>query len=133
MEPCQLSSFVDPKDGSQDDIERNSLHLRLERERTTNRPVFDHPVSNLTHYLAVGLHAFAMKGRHHQPSLLPVPRPVEHEQGMLSDKGPEDLPRLSGRKLVRVASEDFLNCFGVTEQYNWRIAWETNGEILTVA
>jgi len=66
---------------AQDHLERNRLHLGVDRERAPDRPALDGPVDDRPHRLAVGQHPLAVEGRHHEAPLALVASAVEREDG----------------------------------------------------
>ena len=87
----------------------------MDRERPADRPALDRRVGDVAHDLAVALHALALKGRLHQAPLAQVPRPVEEQQGVLSEQGFEERVRLAGAESLPVASEELPDCLRVGE------------------
>ena len=115
-QPSLLGSLVHTEDATQNHIQGNLLHAGMDRKGPAGRPAVKVAVGHLTHDLAVGLHAFTMKRRGHEPPVVSMARAVEQQQGMLTDQGAQDLARLAGRQLLGIAGEDFLDRLRRTEQ-----------------
>src|SRR4029077_19962000 len=99
-----------------DDVERDRLHLTMEREGLADRPAVDGTHGDITHETPVDVHALAVKRRAHQAALVQMPLPVEDEERVPSEQGTEDRASgLAGPQRIAVAAEDVPDALGIGE------------------
>ena len=110
-------ALVNPEDGVQDDLERQALHPRRERERLALRPQRDLLLGDAPHEFAVALETVAVKRRKQQPALAQVRCAVEQQHAVAAQDRAEDLVALTRQELVRIAGEDLAYRVGVGEHH----------------
>ncbi len=77
---------VEPEHRPQDDLEREPLHPRLQRDLAVARPALHLALGHLRHQVAEARHPLAVEGREHQLALLHVGRLVEQDHRVLADE-----------------------------------------------
>ena len=85
----QRVALFHPEHGAQDDVQGDPLHVSVNREHLPNRPAVDRAVRDLPHDVAVQAHALAVKRRHEQLALAPVPRAVKQKDRIGAEDGPQ--------------------------------------------
>ncbi len=109
-------ALVDPEHRAQDHLERDALHLPVDREGPADGPAVHRGGRDVAHDLAVGLHALAVERRLHHPALAQVARSVEEEQGVLAHERLQERVGLAGAQVLAIAGEDLPDGLGVGEE-----------------
>ncbi len=108
---AQLGPLGDAEDTAQDHVERDLLHVRVQRERLTHRPAGDGLVGDVAHDLGVGVHPFAVERREQELALAHV-RLVKRTVWSLAEAR-EALERLIGRSSDWARLDEYLISFVV--------------------
>ncbi len=109
---------ADAEHGAHDDVERDRLSRRVERERPADRPAVDLARGRVAHRFAVCAHAVAMKRRQHQPSLAQVTVAIEHEQRVFADDRAQDQICFAGVQRVGIAGPQVADRDRLGEHYD---------------
>ena len=75
----------DAEDAGHDHVERDRLHPRRQRERTTDRPTLELAAGRLPNHLLVALDRIAVERREQQPALAQMARTVGGQHRSRSD------------------------------------------------
>jgi hypothetical protein len=94
-------AVLDPEDGAHDDLERDRLRVRAQREGLAGGQRRDGALGRLAHDRAVALDAFAVEGRQHELALAHVLVAVQQEERVGPERGAQDLVRLAGVGALR--------------------------------
>src|SRR5207249_4570790 len=73
----ELGALIEPEDRSQDDGERDRLHLAMDRKHVAERPAVDDAVGDLAHEAPVERHSLAVERRHDEAALASMARAVK--------------------------------------------------------
>ena len=99
-------AVLDAEDGAHDDLERDRLRVRAQREGLARGPRRDRALGRLAHDLAVAVDALAVEGGQHQLALAHVLVAVEQQQRVRPERRAQDLVRLAGVGALRPGGED---------------------------
>ena len=131
-ETRQPVALFHPEHGAQDDVQRDPLHMPVNRENLFNRPAVDRTVHGLPHDVAVQPHPIAVKRRHEQLALAPVPGAVKQQDGIGTEDGSQHFVAAPGEQGFGVTGEDVPDGGGVAEKYEWRGAVQAHREDVAV-
>ena len=83
--------FGDAEDRAQDHAQRHLLQLLVQDARLAVAPVAEDVVGDGGHVVAVGAHALAVEGRHHQPPRLLVRRVLLEDDRVIAEEEADGL------------------------------------------
>ena len=124
---------VEPEDSAEDDLERQRLEARVERDRPVARPLGRLALGDLRHQAGQPLHLLPVEGGQHQLALLEVVALVEQDHRVADEHRLEDPCALAGVQDVRRRGEQLLQVLRVREHHERRSAQQPDGEALAVA
>ena len=127
-EPRERRSLRDAEHGPHDHVEREGLHVGVDRKRLPERPPIDRAVRDVAHDRAVRLHPFAVERRHQEPPLREVPRAVEDEERVIAEQPEERAVRLAGAQPIGVGREDLADRVGMAEEDEGRVGGKADRE-----
>ena len=126
-------ALVEPEHGAQDDLERQALQARVQRDRLTGRPARDLRLGELLDQPGQALHAVAVEGGQQELALLHVRRLVEQDHGVRAHDRLEQAGSLAGVQDVRRRGEQLAQVGGIGEDDERRLAEQAQREARPVA
>src|SRR5581483_2488149 len=122
-QPRERRALVDAEHGAEDHVERDALHLLVDRERLPDRPARDRLLGDLAHEAPVDVHPLAVERRRHPATLAEVALAVEDEDRVpAEDRAEERRQRLARAERLGVAGEDRLHRVGIAERHHGGLA-----------